>query len=73
MNKAKLRLLLCLILTFYSITAFNVSAADITVASDATYSASQTMDIGIITGVIALAISALIILHPEKESQELIY
>lgn|GEM_PF-929253 len=61
MKKIFLRLVLCLILPIYSIAVINVSAANVNITTEAVYSATQTMDIGIITGIIALSASALII------------
>lgn len=66
MRMAKLRMILCLIIPVYVITMLSVSAVDINAAVETTYSASQTMDIGIITGLLALAVSAVVIYFLRK-------
>ncbi len=59
MNKKRISALLFLVLPIFSLFAINASA-------EANYHASQTMDIGIITGVIALVASALVIYFIKK-------
>lgn len=56
-----LKIMLCSVLPLCVFAAFSAFAIDTGAAVDAAYAASQTMDIGIITGVTALAISAVVI------------
>lgn len=61
MKVSLIRILLCSILPLFVFAVFSVFAIETSVAASSAISASQTMDIGIITGVTALAISAIII------------
>lgn len=61
MKVSLMKILLCSVLPLCVFAAFSVFAVETSVAVESAHSASQTMDIGIITGVAALTLSAIII------------
>jgi len=61
-----LKMLLCSALLLRVFAGLNAFAVETSAAADAVYSASQTMDIGIIAGITALAISAITIYFLRK-------